>query len=567
MTIKEYTAEKFAEVLPQIEVETVREMLEIPPDKKMGDYAFPCFRLAKQLRKAPVLIAKEIAEALQEKDAFEKAEAVGPYVNVYVRAEKIVDLVTEAFGQQERFGSSEEGKGKTIVLDYSSINIAKPFHIGHLRTTVIGNSIHKLYRYLGYNTVRVNHLGDWGTQFGKLVVAYRMWGNKELVEQQGIQGLLDLYVRFHQEAKIHPELDDEARATFTAMEHGDEEILAIWKWFIEISLKEVAKVYDLLDVQFDSYNGESFYMDKVGAVVQELKEKGLLKESDGAQIVDLSEYNMPPCLVLKKDGSSLYHTRDLAAAIYRKNTYDFYKCIYVTAFDQGLHFAQFFKVLELMGYEWSKDLVHVPYGLVSLESGKMSTREGQVVFLQDLLDEAIAKTREIILEKNPELENVDEVAKQVGVGAVVFNDLFNNRIKDVVFSWDKVLNFDGETGPYVQYTFARASSILRKAGYSDFHAEDMKGSCLNDEYAQEILKTIEEFPKKVKEAAERYEPYVITRFTVSLASAFNKFYHEDPILSAETEEIKKARLALTKMVTVVLKEGLSLIGVQAPEKM
>ena len=565
MTIKEFVAQKIQAAVPELDLNTVMGMLEIPPDKKMADYAFPCFRLAKQLRKAPALIAKDIAAALTD-DGFEKVEAVGPYVNMFVNKVKAVELVTAAFTAQENFGSSDEGKGKTIVLDYSSINIAKPFHIGHLRTTVIGNSIHKLYRYLGYDTVRVNHLGDYGTQFGKLVVAYRKWGNKELVESQGIQGLLDLYVRFHAEAKENPALDDEARATFTALEHGDPEIYAIWKWFVDLSLKEVSKVYELLDVQFDSYNGESFYMDKVDGVVQALKERNLLEESDGAMIVDLSASDMPPCLVLKKDGSSLYHTRDLAAAMYRKNTYDFHKCIYVTAFDQGLHFAQFFKVLEMMGFEWSKDLIHVPYGLVSLESGKLSTRGGNVVFLKDLLDEAIAKTKQIIMEKNPELENVDEVAKQVGVGAVIFNDLFNNRIKDVTFSWNKVLNFDGETGPYVQYTFARASSILRKSGY-EFNAEDIKGEQLSDEYAQDILKIIEEFPMKVKEAAERLEPYIITRSTVSLASAFNKFYHENSIMNADNEETKKARLALTKMVTVVLKQGLSLIGVQAPEKM
>lgn len=567
MTIREFVAKALQQAVQDLDIQTVEDMLEIPPEKKMGDYAFPCFRLAKQFRKAPALIAQDIVKLLAEGDAFEKAEAVGPYVNLFLDKTKAAEIVADAYAAQESFGSSREGTGKTIVLDYSSINIAKPFHIGHLRTTVIGNAIHKLYRFLGYQTVRVNHLGDWGTQFGKLVVAYRKWGEKEKIEQQGIQALLDLYVRFHKEAKENPELDEEARATFTAMERGDEEILSVWRWFVEISLKEVAKVYELLDVQFDSYNGESFYIDKVDAVVQELKEKNLLQESDGAMIVDLSDADMPPCLILKKDGSTLYHTRDLAAAFYRKKTYDFYKCLYVTAFDQGLHFAQFFKVLEKMGYEWSKDLIHVPYGLVSLETGKMATREGQVVFLQDLLEEAIAKSKEIIMEKNPDLENIDEVAKQVGVGAVVFNDLFNNRIKDVTFSWSHVLNFDGETGPYVQYTFARASSILRKGGYEKFQREDIQPELLTDEYAQNVLKTIEEFPQKVKEAAQRYEPYIVTRFTVALASAFNKFYHEKSILSAETDALKQTRLALTKMVADVLKQGLSLIGVQAPEKM
>ena len=325
MTIQECVVESIQRAVPELEALVIGEMLEIPPDKKMGDYAFPCFRLAKQFRKAPALIAQDVAAHLKEEDLFEQVEAVGPYVNVFVNKEKIVELVRDAFASQEQFGSSQEGEGKTIVLDYSSINIAKPFHIGHLRTTAIGNAIHKLYRYLGYNTVRINYLGDWGTQFGKLAVAYRKWGNKELVEKQGIQGLLDMYVRFHKEAKENPELDDEARAAFTAMEHGDEEILSIWRWFVDISLKEVAKVYELLDVQFDSYKGESFYMDKVDAVIEELKEKKLLQESDGAMIVDLSDADMPPCLVLKKDGSSLYTTRDLAAAIYRKKTYDFNK--------------------------------------------------------------------------------------------------------------------------------------------------------------------------------------------------------------------------------------------------
>ncbi len=567
MTVKEHIAGMLQQKLPALDPETVMSMLEIPPEKEMGDYAFPCFRLAKEMRKAPALIAKDLAAELDGEELLESVQAVGPYVNMRVNKAAVVQIVTEEYMAGRPYGSSDEGKGRTIVLDYSSINVAKPFHIGHLRTTVIGNAIHKLYRYLGYDTVRVNHLGDYGTQFGKLVVAYRKWGNKEEVEQKGIRGLLELYVRFHKEAETDPSLDDIARETFTALENGDEEIREIWKWFIDISLKEVDKVYELLDVQFDYYLGESFYMDKTADVVRELKEKGLLQESEGAMIVDLSDCDMPPALVLKKDGSTLYTTRDLAAAIYRKKTYDFYKCLYVTGSEQVLHFAQFFKVLEKMGYAWSKDLVHIPYGLVSLESGKMSTRSGQVIFLQDLLDEAIDKTRRIIEEKNPDLKDVDQVAKQVGVGAVIFNDLFNSRIKDEVFEWDKVLNFDGETGPYVQYTFARASSILRKAGVKSFCPEDMKGECLSDEYAQEVLRIIEQFPAKVKDAADRYEPYIITRYAVALASAFNRFYHENTILSAEDEAVRKARTALTKMMAEVLRSALSLIGVQTPEEM
>lgn len=567
MTIREYVANQLAQAVEELDAKEISELLEIPPEKAMGDFAFPCFKLAKTLHKAPPMIAAEICGKLQTSDAFESVVTVGPYLNMFLNKEQIATLVRDAFCEGKPFGSSDEGKGKTIVLDYSSINIAKPFHIGHLRTTVIGNAIHKLYRFLGYDTVRINHLGDWGTQFGKLVVAYRKWGSRADVERDGIRGLLSLYVRFHEEAKADPALDDEARATFTALENGDESVRSIWKWFVEISLQEVAKVYELLGVAFDSYNGESFYMDKVGAVVDELKAKQLLEESEGAQIVNLDDADMPPALVLKKDGSTLYTTRDLAAAIYRKKTYDFEKCLYVTAFDQGLHFAQFFKVLEKMGYDWAQNLVHIPYGLVSLEEGKMSTREGNVVFLQDLLDEAIAKTKTIIREKNPSLENLDDVAKMIGVGAVVFNDLFNSRMKDVVFSFDHVLNFDGETGPYVQYTYARASSILRRAEVSTFVPEDFDASCLTDAYAQEVLKVIDTFPARVKEAAERYEPYLVTRFTVQLATAFNKFYQEDPILSAGDEKVRRARIALTKMTTVVLKDSLALIGVAAPERM
>lgn len=567
--IRDNVAEEFIKVIPELPAETIIEGIEIPKEKTMGDYAFPCFRLAKAFRKAPAMIAADIASKLEESPIFEKVEAVGPYVNVFVDRQYRAASVIEEYSKSERFGAGtegyrEDGSKKNIVLDYSSINVAKPFHVGHLRTTGIGNAIKKMYEFLGYNTVSINHLGDWGTQFGKMAVAYKKWGDPVEIEKGGVRGLMALYVKFHDEAKKDPSLDDEARNAFTRMENGDEEVLELWRKFVDISLKEVQKVYDLMDVQFDSYNGESFYRDKMDEPVALMREKGLLQESEGAMVVDLSEENMPPCLILKRDGSTLYATRDIAAAIYRKNTYDFDKCIYVTATEQILHFSQWFKVIEKMGYDWHSDLIHVPYGFVSLEDGKLSTRGGNVVFLEDLLNEAIDKTKEIIKEKNPNLENMDEVARQVGVGAVIFHDLFNNRIKDVTFSWDKVLNFDGETGPYVQYTFARATSILRKAGLFD-EAIDM--SKLTDEYAQELLKLIEVFPSRVKEAAQKFEPYIITRYTVAVATAFNKFYHENPILSAEDENTKNARLYITKMVAYVLKTGLSLIGVGAPEKM
>ena len=568
--IQDLFAEALIAVVPELPEDQIRDAIEIPKEKTMGDFAFPCFRLAKAFRKAPAMIAPEIAEKLSGHPLFEKVQAVGPYVNVFIDKVAWTKSVLEEYEAAETFGSGtegvkEDGSKKNIVLDYSSINIAKPFHIGHLRTTVIGNSIKKLYEFLGYNTISVNHLGDWGTQFGKMAVAYQKWGNKEEIEAKGVRGLMALYVRFHEEAKNDPSLDDEARAAFASMENGNEEILSLWRWFVKISLNEVARVYELLDVHFDSYNGESFYMDKMDGPITLLREKGLLVESEGAQVVDLSEYNMPPCIVLKSDGSSIYATRDIAAAIYRKNTYDFDKCLYITASEQILHFSQLFKVLELMGFEWAKDMVHIPYGFVSLEEGKLSTREGNVIYLEDLLNEAIAKTRDIMNEKNPDLENLEEVARQVGVGAVVFHDLFNNRIKDVTFSWDNVLNFDGETGPYVQYTFARASSVLRKAGDPELKVPDPEK--LTDEYAQEIIKLIEDFPNRVREAARKYEPYIITRYTVAVATAYNKFYHEDPILTAEDEETKMARLYLTKMVTYILKTGLGLIGVAAPERM
>lgn len=571
MYCKDYVVKELEKCLPDLTAEQIEGGIEIPKEKTMGDYAFPCFRLAKLMHKAPNLIAQDVAAQLQNSEILEKVEAVGPYVNMFIdktwRAGFILGQVDAAEAAGKEYGSSNVGEGKTVTMDYSSINVAKPFHIGHLRTTVIGNSISRILQFMGYRTVSINHLGDWGTQFGKMVVAYRKWGSPEEVEQKGVRGLLELYVRFHEEAEKDPALEEEARATFTSMEQGDEDALKLWKMFVDISLKEVSRVYDMLDVKFDSYLGESFYWKKTDELIEILKEKNLLQESEGAQIVDLSEDNMPPCLILKKDGSTLYATRDIAAAMYRKRTYDFDKSLYITGMEQSLHFAQWFKVVEKMGFPWSKDLVHIPYGLVSLEGGgKLATRSGNVIFLEDLLNEAVQKTKAIMQEKNPDLENMDEVAEQVGVGAVVFHDLFNNRIKDVTFSWDQVLNFDGETGPYVQYTFARASSILRKAEWKPAQQESIDMSCLTDEYSQEILKLIESFPKRVEEACQKWEPYMITRYTVALATAFNKFYHENSILTAE-EKVKQARLKLTYVVTQIIKKGLYLIGVKAPEKM
>ncbi|MEF9921474.1 MAG: arginine--tRNA ligase [Anaerovoracaceae bacterium] len=571
VNFKEEIAKLLAEEVEGLSVLEIQGMIEVPTDTKMGDYAFPCFKLAKTLRKAPPLIAKNIAEKLDENNIFEKVVSVNAYVNMFVSKEEFVkDIVEEAVSKNENFGRSELGKGKKVIVEYSSPNIAKPFHIGHIRSTVIGNSIYKIYDALGYETVRINHLGDYGTQFGKMICAYRHWGNKEDVINDPIKTLLGYYTKFHVEVENHPELDDEARKIFTKLEQGEEEEIAIWKWFREESLKEFNRVYDMLGISFDSYAGESFYSDKMPRFVQELKDKNLLKESEGANIVDLEEYGMSPALITKSDGSTLYITRDIAAAVYRKEHYNFYKNIYVVASQQNLHFQQWIKIVELLGYEWAKDCVHIPFGLVSLEDGTMSSRHGRVVFLEDVLNKAVEQTREVIREKNVNTDNIDETAKQVGIGAVVFQELSNSRIKDYVFSWDKVLNFDGETGPYVQYTHARASSILRKAG-DDIVAKaaslnniEYKYICTDSGY--DLAKLLYKFPEVIIEAGEKYEPSILTRNIVDIAQSFNRFYHDEHIL-VDNEEEKVAKVALVMAAKVALKNGLGLLGMAAPEKM
>ena len=552
----------------EIDVNEIASAIEIPPNSEMGDYAYPCFKLAKVFRKAPPMIANELIEKIEKKDFIKEIKVVGAYINFFTEKSVYVkEVLTRVFDEKESYGSSTEGNGKTIVIDYSSPNIAKPFHVGHLRSTVIGNAIYKIYECLGYNCEGVNHLGDWGTQFGKLIVAYKKWGSKEAVEKDGIQELMKIYVKFHDEAKKEPALEDEARLWFVKMQDGDEEALTLWKWFYDISIKEFDRVYDMLGVKFDAYTGESFYNDKMDAVVQELKDKNLLKESEGAMIVDLEDEKMPPCLIIRKDGGTLYATRDITAELYRKKTYNFEKCIYLTALDQNLHFAQWFKVIEKMGYEWSKDLVHVPFGLVSLETGKLSTRQGNVVLMEDLLNQAISETTKIIEEKNPNLPNKEEVAKQVGIGAVIFNDLYNNRIKDVVFSWSRMLNFDGETGPYVQYTHARACSLLKKVCDSVENIDtNIDFSLLNDEASVEVCKLIEMYPAKIKDAGNKFEPSIVTRHLVDIAQSFNKFYHDNPIMNSD-DDVKKARIALVYAVKTILASGLKLLGINAPEQM
>jgi len=538
--------------------------IETPPDKKMGDYAFPCFFLAKTLHKAPPLIAAEIEKKIVKPEFVSEIKTAGAYLNFFADKSFFArHVITDVLTKGKDYGCKAEN-GKTIVIDYSSPNIAKPFHVGHLRSTVIGNALYKIYSFCGWKCVGVNHLGDWGTQFGKLISAYKRWGSKEAVEKDGISELMRIYVKFHEEAEKDDSLNDEARAWFKKMQDGDSEALELWKWFKDMSMKEFDRIYAVLGVKFDSFAGESFYNDKMDAVVDELKEKKLLVESNGAEIVDLEDAGMPPCLIIRSDGGTLYATRDIAAAFYRKNTYNFDKCLYVTAIDQNLHFAQWFKVIEKMGYQWSENLVHVPFGLVSLPDGKLSTRHGKVVLMEELLKEAVNKTREIIEEKNPQLPDKENVARQVGIGAVIFDDLYNGRIKDVVFSWDKMLNFDGETGPYVQYTNARACSVLRKAGAVDFSNVDY--SCLADEATSEICRLLDVYGDRISDAAEKYEPSVISRYLVDLSQAFNKFYHDNPILNAEYS-VKTARLAVVKAVNTVLVSGLSLLGIAAPEQM
>lgn len=543
----------------------VSAMIETPPDKKMGDYALPCFRLSKTMRCAPQMIAGKLAEKIACEE-IDHVEVVGGYLNVFLRRGGLArDIVEAVLKNPGRWGSSEIGKGKTVCLDYSSINIAKRFHIGHLSTTMIGNSLKRIYDFNGYTTVGINHLGDWGTQFGKMICAYKKWGNREEVEKGGVQAMVDLYVRFHHEAEQHPELEDEGRAWFKKIEDGDQEAMEIFTWFKEVTLKDTQRVYDLLGVSFDSYAGESFYNDKMAPVVEELREKGLLIESQGAQVVDLEAYGMPPALILRSDGATLYITRDLAAAFYRHNTYHFDKCLYVVAYQQNLHFKQLFKIIELMGHGWYKGMEHVSFGMVSYEGRALSTREGYVVYLEDLLNKAVEKAREIIEEKSPNLPNKDEVARQVGVGAVVYFDLHNDRNKDIDFRWERALNFDGETGPYVQYTHARCCSVLRKA--EAFAAAEPDYSVITDDEAQDVLMLISHFPQVVRKAMEQSEPSLITRHTTQLAQAYNKYYFEHRIMDESDPAGTAARVNLTRAVRDVIRTGLYLIGVEAPERM
>ncbi len=567
LNFKKEAAKILSENIEELALDDIYNAIETPPNPDMGDYAFPTFRLAGVYKKSPQIIAQELAEEIAASESFEKIENAGPYLNFYIDKNSLLKETLNAVVEaKDSFGSSDMGEGKTVIVEFSSPNIAKPFHIGHIRTTVIGHALYNIYSFLGYDTVSINHLGDYGTQFGMLIAAIRKYDiSKEEVEKNPIDQLLKIYVKYNKDAKDDESLFDDARYWFKELENGNEYALDLWKWIRDISLKEFNKVYDMLNIKFDSYAGESFYSDKMQDVIEELEEKNMLVESDGAFMVSLDDYDMPPVLVKKSDGSTLYSTRDLAAAFYRKKEYDFYKNIYVVATEQNLHFKSFFKVIELMGHDWAKDCIHVPFGMISLEDGTLSTREGRVVYLEDVLNKAVESTKKIIEKRNPDLENKDEVAKQVGIGAVVFQELFNQRIKDYVFSWDRTLSFEGETGPYVQYTHARISSILDRA---DFKLKDnIDLELLKEDDEINIVREIYGFPQTIVDAKNKNEPFYITRKIVEIAKAYNKFYNSTNIINTEDEKLKDARLLLSYATKMVIKVGLGLLGIEAPERM
>ncbi len=558
---------KIAQLIKQhvdLDIDAIEKLIEIPPKSEMGDYAFPCFQLSKVMRKAPNMIAETLKDAIN-KDGFERIENLGPYLNFFVDKGVFAEnTINKILKDGDSYGESNIGEGKTVCVEYSSPNIAKPFHVGHLFTTAIGNSLYKMFKKEGYDVVGLNHLGDWGTQFGKLISAYNRWVDEEALEKAPIDELLRIYVKFHDEAEKDPSLEDEGRMYFKKLETGDAEAQALWKRFRDLSLKEFERVYDILGVKFDSLAGEAFYNDKMDVVVNELKDKGLLVESNGAQVVMLDDYNMPPCIVLKGDGASIYATRDLAAAMYRKKTYDFYKSIYVVGSPQALHFKQVFKVLELAGHEWANDCVHVGFGLVKFADRKLSTRKGEVVLLDDLIRESVEKTLEVINEKNPDLENKEEVAKKIGVGAIIFTYLKNSREKDIVFDWKEILSFEGETGPYVQYSYARANSIISRAENIPSKVDYSK---LSSKEEFELVKVLANFNNQIKLATDKLEPSILTRYVIEVAKSFNKFYNAHSVLNLDDEVLKATRLSLVKSSLQVIKNGLELLGIDVVEKM
>ena len=564
---KDKIAEETSKVL-ELTKEELKEYIEIPKDTKMGDYALPCFKLAKEMKKSPVIIANEIKEKIEMPNKYiSKIEAVNGFLNIFINNEILIEnVLDEMESKKENYGSSNIGNGKNIIVEYSSPNIAKPFHVGHLRTTVIGRALYNMYKFLGYNTIGINHLGDWGTQFGKLIEGYKRFGNEYNLEENPIDKLTEIYVRINELCKEDESVLDDCRNNFKKLEDGDEYCTQVWQKFKDLSLKEFQRIYDILDVHFDSNNGESFYSDKMQEVVDILRKNNKLVESQGAEIVDLEYKNMPPLMVTKSNGSTTYATRDLAAILYRARTYDFDKCIYVVAYEQNLHFKQVFEVAKFLDLDekYTNGLIHVPYGMVRLKTGKMSTREGTLIKLEDILKEAVTRAKAIIEEKNPNIEGKDDIAKKVGIGAVIFNDLSNNIIKDEVFDWDIMLNFQGETGPYIQYMYVRTKSILEKENYV-MNKELVDMSEL-EEHGIELIKQIYSFNDIVKQAVDKNEPSIISRYLIDVAKLYSSFYNDNKII-VEDEKIKNTRLCLTYMVGNVLKIGTGLLGMEMPDRM
>lgn len=553
--------------ITNVDVTSLESYIEVPPNTDLGDFAFPCFKLAKELKKAPPMIANELKEQLVEDEVISKIDVVGGYLNFFINKSAFVkNVLTDVLKKGDDYGKSDIGKGKTIVIDYSSPNIAKPFHIGHLRTTVIGGALYKMYKAVGYNVVGINHLGDWGMGISKSIAGYEMWKDEYTFDENAIYSILDIYVRFNKLEKEDPSMTDKARDVLIRLENHDEETTKLWKWIIDVSLENYNKVYALLGSEFDSFNGEAFYNDKMDRVVAELEAKGILKDSEGAKVVEMPEENMPPCIIITSAGTTIYATRDLAALLYRIDNYDFEKALYVVGSEQSLHFKQVFKTLELMGYEkYAASCEHIPFGLVLDENGEKigSRKGGKLPTLEEILNESIEKSLQIIEEKNPTLENKEEVAKMVGVGAIIFNDLSNNRIKDEIFDWNQLLNFTGETGPYLQYTYVRTNSIMKNANVdlSNINTDE-----LLDKEAIEVVRKLSEYPDIVLSAVNKNEPSLISRHLIDLAQSFSRFYNEHQII-CDNEETKKARVALTKAVGTTIKNGLALLGIKSPEKM
>ena len=563
----ELIAEKIANAT-QLDKNEIMTYIEIPPKSDMGDYAFPCFKLAKVLKKSPVMIATEIREKISPDEYIEKIEDKAGYLNFYINNEQLVkEVLSEINTEKENFGKSNEGNGKNIVIDYSSPNIAKPFHIGHLRTTLIGSALYKVYKYLGYNTIGVNHLGDYGTQFGKMIEAYKMWGTEYDLTEDPINKMVDMYVRINNLCKEDEQVLENCRENFRLLENGNKYCTDLWNQFKDLSLKEFDKIYDVLDVKFDSLNGEAFYADKTDEVIKILEEKGKLTDSEGAKIVDLTDAGIEtPCIIQKANGSTIYATRDLAAILYRARTYDFDKCLYVVAYEQNLHFKQIFEVAKyLVDEKYAKGLKHISYGMVQLPTGKMSTRLGNVVKIEDLINETIEKAKEIITAKNPELENKDEVAKKVGIAAIIFNTLSTTNTKDQIFDWNTALNFQGETGPYIQYTYVRTKSVLEKVGRVP-ELSEVDFSQLTDESSIKVLKSLYAFQETLEMTAEKNEPAILARYLIEVSQNYSNFYNDNKVL-VDDEKVKNARTYLTYAVGVVLKTGASLLGIKMPDKM